>query len=248
MLTNNNSGFSLIELIAVIVVLAVLATVAIQSLPQSIEEARQIGTEKEMDVLARGIVGRFEISQGANRSNFGYIGDVGSFPPNLEALFINPGRMISWDGPYLPASFKGDSLNFRLDEWGQPYKYDGGLTIVSSGSKTDIIRKLADSKTDYILNSFSGRITDGADLSPGMIFPDSIEISIQVPDGRGYYLNKSYAPDATGLFRLDSLPVGTHPLWIIYKPTADSLIRYVTIMPRNKSTKTFKFAAAYFTP
>ena len=55
---------------------------------------------------------------------------------------------------------------------------------------------------------------------------------------------RSCAPDAAGSFTLDSLPVGPHPLRMIYTPANDTLLRYVTILPRHKSPVSFKFASA----
>lgn len=242
------NGFSLIELIVAIVVLGILAAVAMQSMTESIEDMRHIVTEREMEVLADGIVGRFEVSQGVTRSDYGFVGDIGSFPPNLQALYENPGGWANWAGPYLPASFLNDSVDFKLDEWGQPYNYSGGLIITSTGSGSNIVKKIAENQADYLLNSFGGTITDGADSLPGVVYPDSIEISVTIPNGSGGYLTKYYMPDANGGFLLDSLPVGTHPLIIIYKPTADSLVRFVVVTPRNNNSKTYRFAAAYFTP
>jgi len=45
---------------------------------------------------------------------------------------------------------------------------------------------------------------------------------------------------------LDSLPVGTHSLRVIYTPNVDTLYRYVTILPRHKSSRTYRFADSYF--
>jgi hypothetical protein len=43
------------------------------------------------------------------------------------------------------------------------------------------------------------------------------------------------------------LPVGTHLLRCIYTPVPDTILNYVTILPRHKSTREYKFAFDYFT-
>jgi hypothetical protein len=176
------------------------------------------------------------------------VGDIGAFPLDLRALFENPGGFSTWRGPYLPPGFAEDSVNRLLDEWGQPYTYDGGTTITSIGSGSPLVKQVARATSDYLINPFAGIVSDAADSPPGMIFKDSILISVTFPDGIGGYTKKTCVPDAAGVFRFDSLPVGTHALDIVYTPAEDTLLHYVTILPRHKSDppEKFFFAAPYF--
>ncbi len=103
--THDNRGFSLIELVVIIVALGIVAAVAVKSMPGLIEDKRRLETEREMETLAEAIVGDPGLSQNGCRSDFGYVGDIGAFPPNLQALVQNPGGYSSWHGPYLPPGF-----------------------------------------------------------------------------------------------------------------------------------------------
>ncbi|UCC44363.1 MAG: prepilin-type N-terminal cleavage/methylation domain-containing protein [Candidatus Zixiibacteriota bacterium] len=238
------AGFGLLELLVVIVIIGILASIAIQSMDVSLDDYRRAKTEREMEMLSRAIVGDPDLRSGGQRIDFGYVGDVGSFPPNLQALLQNPGGYSTWKGPYLPPSYVGDTVGFKYDEWGAAYVYSGGTSITSTGS--GLVKKLADESTDYTLNTFQGLIIDSSHSPPGADLVDSVDILVVIPNGAGATITKTYHPDSTGEFTLDSLPVGCHPLNIIFVPEADTLYRHLTIMPRHKSSRTYEFAAAYF--
>ncbi|MBU8932877.1 MAG: prepilin-type N-terminal cleavage/methylation domain-containing protein [candidate division Zixibacteria bacterium] len=239
------NGFSLIELVIVIVVLGILLSMAMQSMEGLVKDARYTKNEREMEMLAHAIVGDPGMASGAGRTDFGYVGDVGAFPANLQALYQDPG-LGTWDGPYLPPGMTEDSTGFKLDEWGTAYTYSGGITITSTGSGTTISKKIADATDDYLLNTVNGTIKDANDSVPGTIYADSVNIEITIPNGAGGATLKTYHPDSAGAFTLDSLPAGTHSLEIIYVPSVDTLHRYLTVLPRHQGQKSYVFASAHF--
>jgi hypothetical protein len=57
---------------------------------------------------------------------------------------------------------------------------------------------------------------------------------------------KSYGVNQLGGFLLDSIPVGTHRLAIIYVPVSDTVVRHITVLPRNKRSVVCQFASDYF--
>jgi len=241
-------GFSLIELLVVIVVIGLMTAVLMQSLLPSLDSARKTATEREMEHIADAILGDPALMNSGMRSDFGYVGDIGAFPHTLAALAENPGEWPTWKGPYIDRSFSQDSLGFIKDAWGVPYQYNGGTEIVSVGGESTIRKKLADSEDDYLRNSFHGNIRDAANSPPGNDFADSIRIEITFPADSGNVLTKAYYPDSSGEFLLDTIPVGTHPLKVIFEPYADTLFRYVTIFPRNKTSAQYRFASVLFAP
>ena len=236
----------MLEMTVAIVIVGILMAVAMQSMTSIIEDTRQIKTEREMELLSKSIVGNPDVTQNGGRVDFGYVGDIGAFPPNLNALYSNPGGYSTWKGPYLPTGYTQDSTGLKTDEWGIGYNYSGSITISSTGSGSSISKKIAKTTTDYLLNSVDGTIKDSDDSPPGNAFMDSVDIKVTIPNGAGGLQTKLYQPDSAGNFMLDSVPVGTHPLRIIFTPNVDTLFRYLTVYPRHKSDQDFKFAADYF--
>jgi prepilin-type N-terminal cleavage/methylation domain-containing protein len=240
-------GFSLVELTVVIIIIGVLMAVAMKAMTGSVDQSRRAQTEREMDALLDAIAGNPDRLQNGTRTDFGYLGDVGAFPPNLRALQENPGAFATWDGPYLPPGLTQDSTGYLNDAWGKAYTFSGGLAIGSSGGGTPLTRSLPGKAGDYLRNGLAGVVEDAEGTPPDSILAGSVAVRITVPDGSGAWLSKLYRPDPGGAFTADSLPVGHHPLEIIFEPNADTLRRLVTIVPRNRGTVRFRFAAPYFT-
>jgi hypothetical protein len=201
-----------------------------------------------MDAIGKAIVGDPNETNDLSRSNFGYVGDVGAFPPNLAALRTNPGGYSTWNGPYLRPGLVEDSTGYLYDEWGKTYTYTGGVTISSTGNGTAIVKKLAGASADYLSNRFIGIIKDQNDSLPGAIKKDSVSIKVTIPDGAGGSILKSYRPDAAGNFTLDSIPAGHRPLLVIYTPQNDTIVRIASVLPREKNTDppVYKFSQPYF--
>ena len=243
---SRQDGFSFIELTIVIVVIGILVAMAMQSMTALVEDSRRVKTEREMEMLANAIVGNPSAVNSGLRSDFGYVGDIGAFPPNLQALYQNPGGYATWDGPYIPSGFTQDSTGFKTDEWGALYGYSGGITITSTGSGATISKKIVDATSDYLLNTLNGNVRDANDSLPGSVYRDSVDVKVNIPDGSGSTVTKTYQPDSTGAFVLDSLPVGQHELRIIYTPDVDTMFRYLTILPRHKSSRVYHFASNHF--
>lgn len=242
----NKNGFSLIELLIVIIIIGIMTALAMQSMTVLVKDARTIKTKREMEMLSHAIVGDPSLMSSATRADFGYVGDIGAFPSSLQDLYSNPGGYATWSGPYIKPGFSEDVAGFKTDEWGKAYTYTGGVTISSTGSGSTITKKIADATSDYLLNTFTGTIRDGNDSLPGVTYLDSVLVVITIPNGAGGTTTKYYNPDASGSFTLDSLTAGRHSLQIIYVPNVDTLHRYVTVLPRNRSTSTYIFASGYF--
>jgi prepilin-type N-terminal cleavage/methylation domain-containing protein len=221
-------GFTLIELVLVIVIIGLLATTALRTGGALFETAKVEETRQEMDALAFAMVGNPALENNGVRADFGYVGDVGALPPNLEALYANPGGYATWKGPYIGNRFTQMATDFETDAWGTGYAY-GGVAITSTGSGNNIVRQIAGSTDELLRNRTSGTLTDSDGTPPGAVFRDSVTVQLQYPNGTGSTATKSVHPDAGGYFTLDSLPIGNHQLTAIYAPDNDTLYRMVSI-------------------
>lgn len=245
----SQSGFGLVELTVVLVVVGIMVGIAMQSAVVVTSDARHAETERELDQIANAIVGNPALQQDGLRSDFGYVGDVGAFPANLQALFTNPGGLASWNGPYIRTELVQDSTSYRLDGWGKAYSYAGGITLTSSGSGSTITKKIADATSDYLLNTVYGSVRDRSDSLPGVVAKDSVEVKVTMPAGGSGLITKTYHPDASGGFRCDSIPAGVRHFRIIYRPANDTIDRYFTVLPRQQASRTLdvRFSQPYFT-
>ena len=229
----SQAGYSLIELVLVLVIIGIIASIAFRSLGTVTETARVEETRSEMERLADAITGDPNSVSGGHRIDYGYLGDVGALPPNLDALVANPGGYATWNGPYIRDRFSsgGADTYYKVDAWGAPYAYSGGLTITSNGGGSSLTRRLANSNAELLSNNVRGVILDIDGTPPGPLERDSVIVRLYHPDGTGGLRTRVINPGSDGFYQLDSVPVGSHELQVIYEPTDDTLTRRIDINP-----------------
>jgi len=238
----SQKGFTLIEIVLVIVISGILATVAFRSATIVTNTAKVEETKQELDALAYAIVGNPELQNNGVRSDFGYVGDIGALPPNLDALVQNPGGYSTWNGPYIQRRFSQMTDDYKKDAWGELYQYSASVTITSTGG-SGIVRRLANSASDLLANTISGVVYDLDGTPPGSTYKDSVSVRLTIPNGSGSMLTKSSAPDAGGYFSFDSIPIGNHDIEIIYQPDDDTLNRFVLVLPNSSIYSEYYLAA-----
>jgi prepilin-type N-terminal cleavage/methylation domain-containing protein len=239
-IVRSNTGYSLVELILVLIIIGIITSVAVRSLRTTHDTARVEQTKQELDQLAWAIAGNPELASGGLRSDFGYLGDVGALPPNLDALVSNPGY-ATWDGPYIRDDFypsSGSETEFKCDAWGTAYTYSGGTTISSTGGGSTITREIASSVDDLLRNTVSAVVVDLDNTPPGSTYKDSVRILLSYPNGGGSITTKTKYPGSDGFVRFDSIPIGNHQMQVVYIPSGDTLTRVVSIEPGQDSYTT----------
>ncbi|MFH1007983.1 MAG: type II secretion system protein [Candidatus Latescibacterota bacterium] len=142
-------GFTLLEVVLSVAILAILAGMLSPSVYRQIEAKRERATMEEMRSIYDAIMGDPELG------TFGYVGDVGSLPSDLEDLITQPSGVSSfaaythgvgygWRGPYITTRY--DDF---LDSWGTHFRYgqspDGAGQIRSAGQD-----KTFDSEDDLL--------------------------------------------------------------------------------------------------
>ncbi len=236
----NKRGFTLIELVLTIIITGIIATLALRKMSATIESSRYEATKQEMDNIACAIVGNPGSYANGSRTDFGYVGDVGALPSNLDALMSNPGGYTTWNGPYLSAG--ASSGDFKKDGWNADYIY-GGTTIRSVGSGSTIDKQVASNTTELLNNVVSGYVVDAANRAPGATYKDSLRLSLLYPNGSGGTAVVSIYPGADGQFSFSNIPIGQHTLRAIYLPDADTVTFKTTVYPGNTAKLSITFPA-----
>ncbi|HOP07442.1 MAG TPA: hypothetical protein PLF13_09140 [candidate division Zixibacteria bacterium] len=228
-------GATLIEVVLVIIIMGILAATMLQSSGSIVETARYEETKQELDQIAVAIIGNPSLRNAGVRTDFGYVGDVGALPPNLAALKTNPGSYTTWNGPYLDDDFAQASGEYAQDAWGTGYTYTGGVEIRSTGSGSDIVKRLANTTTELLNNAVYGNVYDADGTIPGSTYADSITILLSYPDGAGGTAAVSTNPDNGGYYEFSGIPIGLHPLEIVLETEHDTLRRFVEVTPGSSA-------------
>jgi len=239
----SEKGMTLIELVMVIIIIGIISGVAMKSMDSAIETGRVESTRKEMQQLSDAIVGNPDLLNSGSRIDFGYVGDVGSLPANLDALVSAPGGYATWNGPYISSDFVEATDDYKKDGWGVTYQYSAGLTITSTGSGSNITKRLAADVSDLTSNSIKGVVKDAESIPPGAHYSD-VDVTVSYPDGAGSMASTTVNPTPAGNYELTGLPIGNHTVTTVYTTTNDTVLSYVTVPPRSEVVNNVRFGYA----
>lgn len=136
---SGSGGFTMGEMVIVIAIIAILAALITPLAVDQILQGRYDACREELDVIKKAIVGDPTLVEGGVRSSFGFVGDVGAIPNNLQELvtwdaarpayeqYGSTGMFYGWRGPY---------VSDTNDPWGRPYSYFfTGTTIASDNTR-----------------------------------------------------------------------------------------------------------------
>jgi hypothetical protein len=70
-----------------------------------------------------------------------------------------------------------------------------------------------------------------------------VTVVLRYPDGTGSVAYAVTNPDAHGRFAYNTVPIGTHTLWIVFSPENDTVSYPVTVYPGRAVTLDIVFPA-----
>jgi type II secretory pathway pseudopilin PulG len=231
------------ETVAVIAVIGILVGVATVKLMDAIDNAKFEATVAEMEAIAQAISGNPHIYSDGARGDFGYVGDVGALPPDLDALYINPGGYGTWNGPYIESAT--ETYGYRSDAWNVAYIYTDTL-LRSMGSGSNVDKILAASSAALLSNEVSGVVLDADCQIPQAAFVDSVIIVLSYPDGAGGMNTSATNPNADGSFSFGNVPIGNHLLRVIAVSESDTMTYPCTVYPGKDVSLSIIFPADLF--
>jgi len=223
------------------VIIGILASVAIQTLGKNENNRRFDETMTEMEKIARAIAGDERLISDGVRTDFGYVGDIGSLPSNLDDLVMNPGGYATWHGPYIQNKFIENSEDYKRDAWDNLYVYSGGIVIVSSADGNPITKQFAGSPGDLTSNTIKGIVQDKAGLPPSDS-ASNVNVTIYYPDGSGSMTSSTTSPSKSGEFSFDNLiPIGIHRIRAAVSGVNDTTSKYLPINPGSVTLTELRF-------
>ncbi len=244
-LKNREAGFTLVEVVMVIIILGIITAVAMKSLDSGLESARVEETRNELNQLVAAIAGNPNLYSNGVRTDFGYVGDVGSLPPTLDALVTSPGY-ATWRGPYIASDFGNFSDDYKRDAWGAVYTYTGSNTLVSTGGEDTLTRIIAVAATDLTSNSVTGIITDAVGNPPGDS-ASKVNVVLRYPNGSGGFRDSTLHPNSAGAFTFSNcVPIGNHVIRAVYSSTNDTVQSFVSVTPKSTINSALRLPGALF--
>lgn len=239
----NSSGFTLMEIIVVILIMGIIASVAMRSIDNTLENTKVENTKNEMQQLVYAVAGNPALFANGMRTDFGYVGDVGAMPSDLDALVTDPG-LSTWNGPYLSNSFVESSDDFKRDAWGSTYTLANATIQSSGGGNGTLTKTIASAVSDLTSNSIVGGVTDGAGNPPG----DSaalVSLILHFPNGNGGYADSVRSVTSSGTFSYSNIiPIGNHQILAVYASTGDTATAFVSVLPGGTSYVNLRFPGA----
>ncbi|RKY84106.1 hypothetical protein DRQ09_09100 [candidate division KSB1 bacterium] len=246
-LIKNQEGFTLLHLIMIIVSFGILAAVSVRFMVYATSEGKKTSAIKEMKEILRGIYGEPELT---NQTNFGYIGDMGQFPPSLDKLYDGRGEGANWDGPYVSIEFVESESELLNDPWNQPYviDYNDGL-IKSVGSGDDIVVNFHVSSSKLLNNRLKITVKDWNDKEPKWFSYFNFRCRLYRIGNKGtknILVGTLNSYNASSKFTFTNIPVGNYRVEVRYSTENITQKRYVTIYPTGITTNlTIKFSTSF---
>jgi prepilin-type N-terminal cleavage/methylation domain-containing protein len=217
-------GFSFLEMVVALAVLAAIVAFLAPTLLTSVSASREDATLAEMAQI-------YESIMGDQRQNFGYVGDVGTYPTSLEHLAITNGA-TGWRGPYFGNARLTNGL--LTDPYGQPYEYYL-VSGVSGSDRLAIVSRGPDGvSTNGAMNPNVALNFSGTPPTDGAYFTGTNADNIVYPTPSTSNVN-ALNSNITGTVALNIQNFDSNPLVNAFVPACPNLYR-VTVTSQSRGT------------
>lgn len=248
------------ELLVVLLIIGILSTVALRTIDATRDRGLFDQTTTEMNKLVQAIVGNPDLTYDGRRVDFGYYGDMEQLPASLQELVENTTGSPYWRGPYFKIAYGANDSSYLFDGWGGKYTYNPTLGWIMSGGggKYSMTVKVADDTLHLKNNIITGTITDIDDAPPGSnaaLTPLTVTLHFNNPEVHGGDADTMAVASIDGHYEFSltsttpggrvGVPIGIHKL-VARWGARDSLVRWVTVVPRSKTVVDFKFPISFW--
>jgi prepilin-type N-terminal cleavage/methylation domain-containing protein len=231
-------GLTLLEIITVLAIVGLVAGALTPVVLNVTRSNRDTTAREELQTLKRAIIGDPLATQWGREATFGYVGDMGGLPGNLQDLYTQPpgvaalsvdsnlGISSGWRGPYTgrkAAKGANPTADFLRDPYGNAYVYSSAVTTdatlgaevrgIIRSSGRDGIQNTSDDLTIEILKSevvadVAGKVKD----SEGAGLP-GVSVNIYYPSG-GSLTYDTTTTDSTGWYQFADIPFGERAITV----------------------------------
>jgi prepilin-type N-terminal cleavage/methylation domain-containing protein len=227
-------GFTLIEISVSMGIISLVMTGGILLVFAGLDSARYAETILKLTMLKQAVIGDPQLVTGESRTDFGYVGDMGSLPTALEDLWVKGSQPAfffidasqtgaGWAGPYVETGMLTDAGSLAFDGWGNPIQYvrQAGTSAVSgqeyrarifsygpdtsAGGGDDLTAEIY---TTELLSTVFGYVRD----SSGNPLP-SVAVNLNYPVA-GVLTTSTATSSANGAYSFSEIPFGNRSVTI----------------------------------
>lgn len=229
-----NEGFTLIEAVATLAIVSIVLVGMVNVASSVLNKRQNDMTTDHMNEIRRAMTGNPVIIVNEARTAFGYLGDMGNLPTNLQDLWVKGSQPSytfnttkktgsGWNGPYLELRAAEFAPALGQDGWGNGFTYTTSATTDGTFGAVVIAKLMSlgpdwtsGGGDDFTINFFKAetqsRVQGYVKDSNGDEVP-GVNVSVNYPQN-GVLTTKSALADGAGYYAITDIPFGNRSITI----------------------------------